>query len=96
MHLTARSGIQLVKALRELMRLTKQTLRDKLPKLYNKDLLNHLFRLPYTKIEFLEKEPGVSRITAARHLKPLAEAGLVEKSGSAKPTFTSTARCLFC
>lgn len=32
-----------------------------------KDLLNNLFEHPYTKIEFIEKGLGVSRITAAKY-----------------------------
>jgi DNA-binding IclR family transcriptional regulator len=46
---------------------------------YSQDLLNNLFRHPYTRIEYLEKELGVTRQTAARRLDALATAGLVEK-----------------
>jgi len=31
-------------------------------KFYSQDLLNHLFKQPYTKIEFLQKELHISRI----------------------------------
>ena len=37
------------------MQQTKQHLRSELPKIYSQDLLNNLFKNPYTKIEFLEK-----------------------------------------
>lgn len=37
-------------------------------KFYSQDLLNHLFKQPYTKIEYVVQEIGVSRITAANYL----------------------------
>jgi len=45
----------------------KIILRDNY-KFYSQDLLNNLFKHPYTKIEFLERDLGVSRITAAKYL----------------------------
>lgn len=51
----------------------KQGLRKDLPKLYSQDLLNNLFRHPYTKIEFVEDELGVSRKTASQYLRRLVE-----------------------
>jgi len=48
-------------------------------KFYSHDLINNLFMHPYTKIEFLEKEMGVSRITAAAYLNKLAADGLLKK-----------------
>ena len=48
-------------------------------KFYSQDLLNNLFKHPYTKIEFLEQELGISRITAASYLNKLADDGLLRK-----------------
>lgn len=48
-------------------------------KFYSQDLLNNLFKHPYTKIEFLEDELGISRITAATYLNKLAEDGILKK-----------------
>ena len=84
---TARSEIRLIKQLRELMQATKQRLRDDLPKLYSQELLSNLFRYPYTKIEFVEKDLGVSRITAAKHLDVLVAAGYVEKKKIGRTNF---------
>ena len=84
---TARSEIVLVKTLRDLMQRTKRSLRESLPKLYSQDLLNHLFRHPYTKTEFVELELGVSRITAAKYLGQLTAAGLLEKRKIGKTNF---------
>jgi Fic family protein len=57
----------------------KQTLRNNLPKLYSQDLLNNLFKYPYTKIEYIEKDLGVSRNTAIRYLEALAKQKMVTK-----------------
>ncbi|MDL5053622.1 Fic family protein [Oscillatoria laete-virens NRMC-F 0139] len=84
---TSRSTIALVKSLRDLMLRTKHDLREKLPKLYSQDLLNNLFRYPYTKIEFIERELGVSRITATKYLNLLATAGFVQKRKIGKTNF---------
>ena len=84
---TSRSAIRLVKALRELMLITKHDLRARLPKLYSQDLLNNLFRHPYTKIEFVERELSVSRITAAKYLDQLTSIGLLRKQRVGKTNF---------
>ena len=84
---TSRSAIGLVKSLRELMLETKHALRTRQPKLYSQDLLNNLFRYPYTKIEFIEKELGVSRITAAKYLDRLTADGFVTKRKIGKTNF---------
>lgn len=84
---TSRSAITLVKAFRDLMLQTKHRLRAQLPKIYSQDLLNNLFRHPYTKIEFVERDLGVSRITAAKYLNHLTQAGFVRKHKLGKTNF---------
>jgi Fic family protein len=59
--------------------MTKQQMRHELPKIYSQDLLNNLFRHPYTRIEFVQRDLGVSRQTAAKYLKQLAAHGLVQE-----------------
>jgi predicted transcriptional regulator len=55
-------------------------MRAQLPKLYSQELLNNLFRHPYTRIEYVQKELDLkSRQTAAKYLEALAEAGFVGK-----------------
>jgi len=75
---TSRETIQLVRDIKELMQEYKHRIRDNY-KFYSQDLLNNLFKHPYTKIEFLVNELGVSRITAANYLNKLAEDGLLKK-----------------
>lgn len=76
---TAIETTRLVKGISQLMADFKAVLRPKFGKQYRHELLNNLFFHPYTKVEFLEKELGVSRPTATRYLNGLVETGLIEK-----------------
>jgi Fic family protein len=48
-------------------------------KFYSQDLINNLFMHPYTKIEFVQHDLQVSRITATKYLDALATGGFVQK-----------------
>jgi Fic family protein len=48
-------------------------------KFYSQDLINNLFTHPYTKIEFIERDLKVSRLTATKYLNALSEGGFVRK-----------------
>ena len=84
---TSRSAVDLVKNLSTLMLRTKHAIRERLPKLYSQDLLNLIFRFPYTKIEHVEREIGVSRVTAAKYLDQLAGAGFLRKQRMGKANY---------
>ena len=58
---------------------TKIRLRNELPKIYSKDLLEILFMHPYTKIDMLVDNLGITRQTASKHLKELDSIGLLEE-----------------
>lgn len=75
---TARETIDLIQSIKILMDEYKNTLRTNY-KFYSHELLNNLFKHPYTKIEFVEKDLGVSRITAANYLNKLSQNGILEK-----------------
>lgn len=75
---TAKETILLIGQIKELMFEYKQLLRTNY-KFYSQDLLNNLFKHPYTKIGFIEKDLSVSRITAANYLNQLANDGLLKK-----------------
>ncbi|MBN1650590.1 MAG: Fic family protein [Bacteroidales bacterium] len=75
---TSRETIDLIIKIRELMMSFKHNLRNNY-KFYSQDLLNNLFKHPYTKIEFVVKDLGVSRLTAANYLNKLAEDGILKK-----------------
>jgi len=68
----------LIEKIKELMAEFKNTLRNNY-KFYSHELLNNLFKHPYTKIEFIENYLGVSRITASKYLNKLAKDGLLRK-----------------
>lgn len=70
---------RLIKGISKLMTDFKSILRPKFGKQYRHELLNNLFFHPYTKVEFLEKELGVSRPTATRYLNELVETRLINK-----------------
>ncbi|MEI6441287.1 MAG: Fic family protein [Alphaproteobacteria bacterium] len=76
---TARETLDLVEGMRSLMVEYKQKLRSHPSLRYSQDLLNNLFRHPYTRIEFLQSDLDVTRQTAAKYLDQLAQAGFVEK-----------------
>lgn len=75
---TARETISLIGQIKLLMADQKKRLRDNY-KFYSQELLNNLFAHPYTKIEFIVRDVGVSRITAANYLNKLAEDGVLRK-----------------
>ncbi len=76
---TSRQTIEIIKNIKEIMADYKHRIRRDLPKIYSQDLLNNLFKHPYTKIEFLQKDIGKSRITATKYLEILTEAGFLQK-----------------
>ena len=78
-EVTAIETISLVENIKVLMQQTKQRLRTNLPKVYSQDLLNNLFKNPYTKIEFLEADLNVSYQTARKYLELLTKEGYLTK-----------------
>jgi Fic family protein len=80
---TAQKSIVLINAINATMKESKEVILKALPKLYSKELLELLFKHPYTKINFLVEELGITRKTAASYLKALEEIGILasEKKG---------------
>ncbi len=68
----SRQSIALIKDIKEVMQSYKVHIRGHYP-YYSQDLLNNLFRHPYTRIEFLAKDLQINRKTAAKYLNELAE-----------------------
>ena len=77
--LTARSTLSLIEEIKVLLQRQKHEIRNDLPKIYSQDLLNNLFKHPYTKIQFLVEDLNVSRATATRYLEALAGKDILEK-----------------
>lgn len=78
-ELTSTETIETIHKLRDLMADTQERIKTQLPKIYSLDLLNTLFKHPYTKIDFVIRDVGVKRVTAGSYLDALAEAGFLEK-----------------
>jgi Fic family protein len=76
---TAQNTISLITQMKSTMAEVKHGIREKSPKIYSQDLLNNLFNHPYTKIEFIVEELGVSRITATKYLDQLVKHGFLTK-----------------
>jgi Fic family protein len=75
---TAVQAVATIQAIRTALFDYKHRIRDQF-KFYSQDLINNLFTHPYTKIEFIEKDLGVTRLTATRYLEALTAAGLLIK-----------------
>lgn len=76
---TSQETIALVDGIKTLMMDTKHRIRANFPKMYSQDLINNLFRHPYTKIDFLARDLNVTRLTATRYLDTLTESGFLVK-----------------
>ena len=66
----------------------KQTIKEKIPKIYSHELINNLFTHPYTKVEFVTNDIGIHRNTASRYLNQLVDIGLLSKQNLAKTIIT--------
>jgi Fic family protein len=84
---TSRTTLALVEGIRKQMADVKQRMRTHLPKLYSQDLLNNLFRHPYTRIQFVRDDLSVTRQTAADYLEQLVEKGFLEKHKSGRSNY---------
>ena len=82
-EVTSRETIDLISDIKELMLNHKHRLRSNY-KFYSQDLLNNLFKHPYTKIEFVVQDLGVSRLTAANYLNKLADDKMLTKMNKIK------------
>jgi len=76
---TAKEGIGLIQTLKLLLQEQKNQIRNTLPKMYSQDLLNCLFKNPYTKIEYVQRDLSVSRNTAIRYLDDLVNVDILVK-----------------
>ncbi len=69
---------ELINDIRCLMEKTKQKIRNELPRIYSKDLLEVLFTHPYTKIEFLVENLDITRQTATKYLRRLEDINILK------------------
>ena len=83
---TANKGLQRLKDVTDLMEQMTKEIRETLPKVYTKELGEILFRLPYTKRQFLIDAKLGTPETVGNYLMELEEAGFLisEKVGKEK------------
>ena len=77
-EITSKQTIILIEEIQNEMKNYKEEFRNKLPKIYSKELLESLFFEVYTKISYIEKACNVTRLTASSYLNQLEEVGLLE------------------
>jgi Fic family protein len=67
----------MIRHIKGLMLHHKREIRSKLPKIYSQDLINNLFKHPYTKIDFVVNDLHITRQTASKHLSQLVDLGVL-------------------
>lgn len=77
-EVTAGKGLKQLEMITKAMDDTAQAIKAKLPKIYSKDLLEILFRLPYTKRQHLIAEKIGSPKTVGNYLISLEENGFLQ------------------
>jgi Fic family protein len=77
-EVTAGRTLRTVQAIKAALMDYKHRIRTQ-HKFYSQDLISNLFSHPYTKIEFLQRDLQVSRMTATRYLDALAQTGFLVK-----------------
>jgi Fic family protein len=75
---TAQQAIATIQAIKQALFDYKHRIRAGY-KFYSQDLINNLFTHPYTRIDFVQRDLQVSRLTATKYLDALAAGGFVRK-----------------
>lgn len=85
-HITALETIGLIRKIRDLMNEFREKIQSLAENIYSKELLESLFKYPYTKIKFIEQDLDVHRQTAVKYLDKLVELDLLtpQKIGKSK------------
>jgi Fic family protein len=84
---TAQSTLSLIHKIKTLQQRYKLKIREEHPKIYSQDLLNNIFKNPYTKIAFLKNDLQVSRLTASRYLDELNKSDILIKKKLGKENY---------
>ncbi len=77
-EVTSTKGLEQLKKITTAMEITADEIKRKLPKIYSKDLIEILFRLPYTKRQHLIDENIGNPKTVGNYLMSLEENGFLE------------------
>ncbi len=92
----SQQSIKLIGSIKKEMLFYKHVIRNNYPKIYSQDLLNNIFKHPYTKIEFLQNDLSISRQTAAKYLDILTndENKILEKIKIGRDNFYINTRLM--
>lgn len=76
---TAKQTQTLIADIKTIMQHYKVVMKKESPTIYRHELLNNLFKYPYTKIDFVVEDVQVHRNTAMSYLNKLSDIGLLDK-----------------
>ena len=86
-HETSQQTINLIRKINVLMEKFQQKIQLADESIYSKELLESIFKHPYTKIKFIENDLGVHRQTASKYLDKLVELGLLAQRKIGKSNY---------
>lgn len=75
---TAKATIKMIKEIKSLEESVLNKVKDSLPKVYSRELIDTIFKQPYVRISNLEADLGITRFTASKYLKELEQIGVLE------------------
>ena len=84
---TSRQTVELIRHIKQLMNDFQQKIQMDAANIYSKELLDSLFKYPYTKIKFIEDDLAVHRHTARKYLDKLSELGLLSMQKIGKSNY---------
>ncbi len=77
LYLSLKGGIEKIEKMIALIDEATQEIKNKLPKIYSKELVDNIFTYPYTKYSILAKDINLSEKTARRYLSALGNNGFL-------------------
>jgi Fic family protein len=86
-EMIAGETITLITTIKNLQKCAKDQIQKHIPKIYSKDLLDHLFIHTYTTATQLKNILGISRQTATKYLNSLAKFNILHKVNQGKYTY---------
>ncbi len=91
---SAKETIFKIKSIQALMQDTAAIVKEKIPKIYSKELIDVIFQQPYCKIKFLEDHGLAKRKTASEYLYQLEAIGILESKKVGRETLFLNTRLL--
>jgi Fic family protein len=84
---TSLHAMTIIQGIKKLMVSHKNKIRNELPKIYSQDLLNNIFKHPYTKIDFMMESLNISRNTTIKYLDELVRIDILSKEKLKKENY---------